>query len=664
MSTDTKNLIDNERIFQAIHAMVKVGGWELDVLTDSLYWTDETYLIHDLSPDEYTPTVETAIDFYTDESLLVITAALNEAIATGKGYDLELELVTAKCRRVWVQSYATVTMVDGKAVKVTGAFQDITQKKLTATAVKESEFLFRSQFDLGNVGLAITSPDKNWLNANPMLIKMLGYSADELFQLTWPELTHPDDFSAEEQQYARMLAGEINSYELEKRVFHKNNSVIYVYLAVACYREFGKVKFVMASLLDISERKRAEQQLATFNKELEVRVEQRTSELKKAQQETELAMEAKSQFLANISHEIRTPMNGILGIAEVLKLTDLDATQQQYVQVMQRSGNTLLSVINDVLDYSKLDVDKVVLEHQPINISNLISEVLEPYRLAASAQQKISLSLDPSLKDMVLMGDAMRLHQVLSNLLSNACKFTEQGSICLQVTSQPSRDNHCTLRFEVIDSGIGLDPKQHDQLLQPFTQADHSTSRRYGGTGLGLSICVQILKLMGSNLAIESVLGEGATFSFNVNFELCKSNNFAPTTDDLPIKHSAIKVLLVEDNVVNRLVCTKLLESLGAIVETANDGEEAVGKIIQQHEVYSLVLMDCEMPVMGGYEATAIIRKWELENNKQRMRIHALTAHALTGHVDQSIEAGMDGHCSKPITLNVLQNLLHSTINL
>jgi PAS domain S-box-containing protein len=653
--------VDHDRIFKAINTMARVGGWEIDLLTNSLFWTEETYRIHDLSPDEYTPHVDTAINFYTPESKAIITVALNNAAATGEGHELELELITAKGRSRSVQSYAVVTMEDGQAVKITGAFQDITEKKQSEIDLKQSEFLFRSQFDLGNMGLAITSPEKGWLKANRLLIEMLGYSSEELFELTWADLTHPQDLAADVVQFERMLAGEIEHYEMDKRFIRKNGSVLYVHLTVACYRVLDKVEFAIATLLDISRRKEAEEKLATFNSELEARVEERTAELLKsnhklveAQKLAEQALAAKTQFLANISHEIRTPMNGILGMVELLKLKELDDEDKQYLQVIQRSGNTLLSVINDVLDYSKLGVDKLELELEPFDLAELLTETLASYRAIVSEKVEIELSVDPLLTDRRIKGDAVRLHQILSNLLNNACKFTEQGMVRVVVESELQHNNSCLVHFSVTDTGIGIDASHHDCLFKPFTQAN----RLHGGTGLGLSICSHLLSLMNSKLLLKSTLGEGAEFSFSIDFELTEQRVEIQEIEQLAIEKGSVKILLVEDNAVNQLVSTKLLESQGAIVETVNDGAEAVDRIVQQNKKYDLVLMDCEMPTMDGYEATRNIRRWESKEGMVKTTIYALTAHALPEHIRLCTDAGMDGHLSKPVKLSAFKELL------
>lgn len=424
---------------------------------------------------------------------------------------------------------------------------------------------------------------------------------------------------------------------------------------------------------DISERKLTEQKLASFSSELENRVNERTRELEssnrkllEAQGKAESAMAHRERFLANISHEIRTPMNGVLGMVDLLKMTDLNSEQAGYVKTIHQSGNVLLAIINNVLDYSKLDAGSLVLERQSFSIEKLIKGTLEPYRAGLSDEIILDYSVDSLLKNKYMLGDVIRLSQVLSNLINNACKFTDAGYVRVSALSESEANNRVCVRFSVSDSGSGIDPERHEEMLQPFTQADTSTSRQYGGTGLGLSICSHLLTLMGSSLEIESVPGTGSNFTFTIGFDLTSRVIEAPK---LPLSVVAgakqIKVLLVEDNVVNAQVATILLRKLGAEVSAlAVNGCEAVSLLHDEETVFDLILMDCEMPLMDGYEATELIRDWEQKNNKKRTLIYALTAHALDEHIDHCFEVGMDGHVSKPINALSIKNLLDEVLDI
>ncbi|MDC3332638.1 ATP-binding protein [bacterium] len=476
------------------------------------------------------------------------------------------------------------------------------------------------------------------------------------FDLAW-EKHQADAFRADDQEVINSGKAKLN---IEEPQTQPDGTVSWLQTCkIPLRNDNGEIIGVLGTYTDITERKNAEQQLASFNQELEKRVAKRTAELTQAQEVAQRALESKSNFLANISHEIRTPMNGILGTVELFKLTPLSDEQEQYVRIIQRSGKTLLTVINDVLDYSKLDAKKLTLEHRAFNLQQLAEETLAPYHRIISDKIVLELNIDNSLTDLSMQGDAVRLHQILSNLLNNACKFTEQGKITVTINKGRYKNGQPSINFYIQDTGIGIAEEQKTTLFEPFMQAEQSTARKYGGTGLGLSICIQLLELMGSKLELISKKDKGSVFSFSLKLEESKNSPLIEKTDNQqkkPIK--PLTILLAEDNEINRFVGIKLLESLHATVETAHDGLEAIDKIITQQKNYDLIFMDCEMPNMDGYQATQKIRQWEKEQSRNPAKIYALTAHSLNEHIEKCLQAGMDDHLSKPIQFNELSQLL------
>ncbi|MFP5431002.1 MAG: 7TM diverse intracellular signaling domain-containing protein [Gammaproteobacteria bacterium] len=377
---------------------------------------------------------------------------------------------------------------------------------------------------------------------------------------------------------------------------------------------------------------------------------------------TEAENAAKTEFLAKMSHEIRTPMNALLGITQLLQDTALDNTQKSYVDTLHSSGHALLHVINDILDYSKISAGMVSVETTDFDLHALIRECVDVFQLAARDK---SLRLDCQVADEVprtLQGDPNRLRQVLLNLLSNAVKFTARGAVRLQVRRLSSfADGRVRIGFEVTDSGIGIPADKIPSLFDWFTQADSSTAREYGGTGLGLAISQQLINLMGGIITVTSKPGNGSTFSFSLVFSPARAEVAPahPPLDSLP-PLATLRVLVVEDNAINQMIIVGLLRKLGMEPLITSSGSEAVDIIRQHHAALDLVLMDCEMPGMDGYQTTRTIRSLERHLKLAPLTIIALTAHALPEHRAACLAAGMDDYLSKPLMLPTLAGKLAS----
>ena len=395
-------------------------------------------------------------------------------------------------------------------------------------------------------------------------------------------------------------------------------------------------------------------ELEKINLALQKEIEER----KRFEEELILAARMKSNFLANMSHEIRTPLNGIIGLTNSVLDTSITADQRNALDLVRKSSEHLFSLLNDILDSSKIEAGKLEFESLSFNLTEFLQDTIEMHRVPAQ-QKGLALLLEIEGQHLQqVKTDPTRLRQILNNLIGNAIKFTEHGVITVKMKVLRDESTHSRLQFSIADTGIGIPEIKLQEVFNSFTQADASTSRRYGGSGLGLSICKKLVEMMNGSITVVSTLGVGTTFTFNILVE--KSE--APATENKPDAKSMaleknIRVLVAEDNAVNQIVTVKMLDKMGLRADYVANGKEVLD--ILNHKTYDVILMDCQMPEMDGYQATQKIRLKEgATPNSNRVKIIAMTASAMKGDRERCIESGMDDYITKPVRISDLHNAL------
>jgi signal transduction histidine kinase/DNA-binding NarL/FixJ family response regulator len=507
---------DKLSLLRLAEQKLRIGHWELDVSSNKLYWSDEIFLIHDTTPEEYTPEVESALDFYHGDDRSGIEKSLKQIMKKPGNFDFDCRLITQKKRLIYVRACGeSIADKSGKIVKIIGLFQDITE-----------------------------------------------------YRQVHEELVH-------------------------------------------------------------------------------------------AKEKAERADRRKTDFMARMSHEIRTPMNAIIGISELMLQNLKDPININKANMILEAATGLLTIINDVLDISKVESGKMSLEVSEFNPAATISEVASIFSpIAEKKDINIKVNIDDKVP-FIAKGDSLRIKQVLNNLTHNAIKFTTTGTVTIGLELLKKRSDRADVRFSVQDTGIGIPKEQIDSIFEKYTQVDKSSTNVHGGTGLGLSICKELAKLMNGTIDVSSQEGRGTTFILDIPLGLTNktqsdSKMKKSVNDFTKYRFSNVKVLVVEDSLVNQMIAREILETIGCSVNIAENGQKAVEMFAKG--LYDLVLMDCQMPIMDGYEATREIKS---SKNGKQTPVIAMTANAMPADCKKCFEAGMDDFLSKPTNSKAISAMLN-----
>ena len=737
-----------------------VGGWQLDLLTDVVTWSDETCRIHDVAPG-YRPSLQQAIDFYVPQARPVIQRAVEDGIATGCSWDLELPLITATGRPIWVRAVGEVECAEGLPVRLVGAFQDITARRLLDEQLRRSNEIMAGVIENLPCGLSVLDadlrlvaqnaefrrlldlPDQLFAGAETGFEQIIRFNAERGeygpgnvdaivapiverarhptphqferlrpngmamevrgapmpgggFVTTYTDISARRRAEAETARAQAVLRAAIGALDDAFALFDPDDRLVlcnqrYKDLYPLCadlmlpghsfeqivrtgaergqYPEaVGRVDAWMAERMAIHalDFSRLIQPLAD-GRTLRI-IERRMPDghtvgyrvditaFVQATEAAEAASRSKSQFLANMSHEIRTPMNAILGMLKLLQNTPLTARQLDYASKTEGAARALLGLLNDILDFSKVEAGKMTLDPRPFRPDRLLRDL--SMILSANVGSKdieVLYDIDPALPQ-GLFGDDMRLQQVLINLGGNAIKFTSVGQVVLRLGVTDLSDDDVLLDVAVSDSGIGIAPENQGHIFSGFSQAEASTTRRFGGTGLGLAICQRLVGLMGGELRVASVFGAGSTFSFQLRLPLAAVADAAPLAPLRP-EMGSLQTLIVDDNASARELLARMVESLGWQADVAASGAEAIALVEARAAAggsYQVVLVDWMMPALDGWETSQRLR--QMPGVATTSLIVMVTAHGRAVLAERSAQeqALLNGFLVKPVTASML----------
>jgi PAS domain S-box-containing protein len=616
--------------------VAKICSWHINT-ENELCWSDETYEIFGIQRNHLI-TNDDFLNHIHPEDCLATQEAWQSAMQNGSYHFVHRIIANGVVK--WVRSQAELVLdSQHNLVYAIGTVQDITAQKHIEIAMRESETRFRSIFERASIGIAFADDNGNILQANQCFLDLIGFSWTELEGVSFSTFTYKDDLALELPLFQAILDNKADYYRIEKRYFNKSGAIIWVDVNVTVIRDDNNQPTNFVGLvIDITERKNAEAQLV------------------EAKHIAENANRAKSEFLANMSHEIRTPMNAVLGLTQLVLETELNHRQRDFLTKVYSSSKALLSILNDILDYSKIEAGRLDIESVPCHLETILMNVADLFSAKLSEKAlELFFEIAPE-TPYTILSDPLRINQILNNLVSNAIKFTTQGEIQIKVKPLQTQGNVQTLQFSVCDTGIGLSPLQIESLFQPFMQADSSISRKYGGTGLGLAICYRLVHLMNGEISVSSVQGQGSTFSFTIDVEL--PNDVENSLVELQ-KLKGQRVLVVDDQLTSVTILQNLLEAWGMDVDIALSGREALDKINQaecRQNCFDAVLLDWHMPDIDGLDVARQLREHPCCGHS--LVIIMVTAYDKQELFIKSAELNITNVLTKPIIPSTVFNAL------
>lgn len=615
-----------------IQDLAGLGVWDIDLQSMTIHWSRKMYDIFDIDPRMKPYDVTQSVGLFAIGHKEKVDASFNRMITDGTPYDFEVQMANGK----WVRVAGRVDTYEGKPYRAFGIVQDVNERKIAEEVLKTSQETLQLALEAGQFGVWDWDISTNQVYWSPMMRSLYSASEDRE-SFSYKEVinsVHPEDKERVEETVKAALERD-DRFDSSYRIRSSNKWIWVRAIANVRRDSSNKPSRMIGVSWDITN------QIETMHAQ------------ERAIAEAEKASKMKSQFMATVSHEIRTPMSGVIGMTELLSETELSAAQREIVQTIKTCGENLLNLVNDILDYSKLEAHKVKLDKRPFRLADTIKNTLDLFHYK-TRQKKIFLesNISPKVPEAVLQDEA-RLYQILFNLVGNAVKFTDKGSVRLNVDFENNR-----LKFKVIDTGIGIPEEYLEDIFESFTQITPGHQAETTGTGLGLAISRSLVELMGGKLTVESQVGTGSSFSFEIEAPASTLESDSASTKQTLGKFSndlsALRVLVVEDNPINLKLLVSILEKYSVQIDVAEDGEIAIAKV--EENEYDLVFMDVQMPRLDGMAATRAIRSSSLV--KHQPIIIALTANVSPEHQEDCLKSGMNDFLPKPIRIQTIRALL------